>query len=312
VLLFGTVRLYWPAPAAQTVAAASFTPDPVLAQTYYQGLDLGTFPQWTDAQRAAARAQIEMPLNQMLARSETALRGGAQIVSWSEGAAAVLEEDKPAALARAAALARQYHAYLQMGLGVFTHAKALPFLLNQSILIDPAGIVRWTYDKTYPTFPTEAFITPYGPGDLPILDTPYGRLSTVICNDQHFPALLRQAGQNGVDLLLAPSHAVIPFGAMDVTLGTFRAIENGYTLVRPDGNGVSVMADPEGRVLGSQEIGSGNNGVLYINLPVRRVWTLYSQIGDVFAYGCVAGLILLTGWALVHREHPAAMRPQPA
>jgi hypothetical protein len=49
------------------------------------------------------------------------------------------------------------------------------------------------------------------------------------------------------------------------------------------------------------------------SVPTRGAWTVYSHIGDVFAYLCALGLILLTGWAFAHRTHPAAAgQPQTA
>ena len=40
---------------------------------------------------------------------------------------------------------------------------------------------------------------------MPLVDSPYGRLANVICFDLDYPGTIRQAGQAGADLLLAPS-----------------------------------------------------------------------------------------------------------
>jgi apolipoprotein N-acyltransferase len=129
----------------------------------------------TDDQRAAVRPQIQATADQMLERSETALRAGAKIVGWQEEAAFVLEEDRQQVLDQASALAKRYAAYIQVSLGVFTRTQAMPYLLDQSILLDSVGKIVWTYNKTYPVVPTESYVTPYGPGRLPFVDTPYGR-----------------------------------------------------------------------------------------------------------------------------------------
>ena len=73
---------------------------------------------------------------------------------------------------------------------------------NHAILLDPQGQVVWDYLKSKPT-PGDGHVP--GPGLIPTVDTPYGRLATVICQDDFFPALIRQAGRADVDILLVPS-----------------------------------------------------------------------------------------------------------
>jgi len=228
---------------------------------------------------------------QMLARTETALNGGAKIVGWEESAPFVLEEDKQGLLDRAAALARKYDAYLQISPFVFTHTTKLPYVRNQSILIDNTGRVAWTYDKTYPVPGGEAFIVIAGPGRLPVADTPYGRMSTAICYDLNFPTLLRQAGRGRVDALIAPYDEIRPFDQQPAAIS--RAIENGFSMIRPTGNGVSLIIDYQGRVLGSRNYFTDKTGIMLSGLPTRGVRTIYSRIGDLFAYLCIAALALL-------------------
>ena len=254
--------------------------------------------------RAAARPQFEATVDQMLARTETALRGGAKIVAWQEGSGTVLEEDKQSTLNQVSALARQYDAYLEVSLGVLTRTKAQHFILNQSILIDNTGAIRWTYNKTYPVIPTESYVTVAGDGKLPMADTQYGLLSTAICNDLHFPALIRQAGENDADILIAPYNDFHPWESEDAVTAMYRAIENGVSVVRPAGHGYSTIVDYEGRILATQNYFTNNTGIMMSTIPTRGVTTIYSRIGDVLVYLCVAGLILLIASALIHKEHP--------
>ena len=112
---------------------------------------------------------------------------------------------------------------------------AVPALFaNQAILISPAGSVVWTYNKTYPVVVNgESAIDVRGSGVLPVADTPYGRLSTAICNDVGYPGLLRQAGQKGADILLVPTDEPSSvWASADAAQATYRAIENGTSLIR--------------------------------------------------------------------------------
>ncbi len=301
VVLFGSIRLNFAAPSSPTIVAATVTVDrAVYERAIAPPFDWVTFYRSTDDERAAVRPQLEATVDQMLERSETALRFGAKIVGWQEGSALVLEEDRQRPLDRASDLAKRYGATMQVGLGVFTRASTHHYFLNQSILIDNSGRIRATYDKTYPVIPGEAYVEIAGPGKLPIVETPNGRIATAICNDFHFPALIRQAGQGDADIMMAPYNDIVPWDQQDAVVATFRAIENGYSMVKATGNGPSMIADYQGHMLGQQRYGDGG-GVLRTSIPTRGVVTIYSRIGDTFAYLNVAGLILLVGWALVRK-----------
>ena len=148
---------------------------------------------------------------------------------------------------------------------------------------------------------------------MPVVDSPYGRLSTAICNDNHFPSLIRQAGQKGVDIMMTPYSAIPSLGSMDYVTAVTRSIENGFSLVRATGNGASNISDYEGRVLGSQDYYTTTTGILISSVPTRGVTTIYSRVGDLFAYLCVTGLIFIAGLAFLRREQPATVaRRQPA
>jgi len=295
-LVFGGARLAF-APAAPTVKAATVTIDRDLFEaTVAPPFDWLAFNRADDATRAALRPRLEAGVAQLLARTEMALAAGAKLIGWQETAARVLEEDRQATIDRAAALAKRRGAYIQVALGVFTRAPERPYYLDQSILIDDRGEVVWSYDKTEPVIPGEAIVTPRGPGRLPIAETPFGRLSTAICNDFHFPALIRQAGRTRADIVMAPYNSVTPFEAQDATVSILRAVENGYAMARATGNGASLIVDGYGRILGSQPYGEGG-GVMIADLPIRGVATLYGRIGDAFAYLCAAALVALAAWS---------------
>jgi apolipoprotein N-acyltransferase len=306
ILIFGSARLNFFAPSSAGIEAATITLDDTTGQKESSGVDWLTFNQSTDAERAAVRPQFEATVDQMLARTETALRGGAKIVAWQEGSGTVLEEDKRSTLDRVMALAKEHDAYLEVSFGVPTRTPAQHFVLNESILVDNTGTVRWTYDKTYPVIPTESYVVISGNGKLPAADTAYGRLSTAICNDLHFPPLIRQAGENNVDVLIAPYNDFHPWESEDAVTATYRAIENGFSLVRPAGHGFSTITDYEGRILASQNYYTSSSGIMLTAVPTRGVRTIYSRIGDLFAYMCAVGLILLAVLALVRGKRPAA------
>lgn len=311
VLLFGVTRLSLSSPAQPTLGVATVTADAALVDGAVKDIDFATFNQSTDAQRVAVRPALAATVDQMLARTTEALRQGARLVGWQEGSAWLLEEDRQAAIDRAATLAKRYGVYLEITMGVFTRTPSLQYLRNQAILIDPSGAVDWAYDKTDPVFPGEWIITASGPGVLPLVDAPFGRLSTAICNDMGYPGLLRQAGAHDVDVLLAPTHSMFPvWAAADAAEANLRTIENGFVMVRATGNGPTLVTDPEGRILARQD-DPGSGGILLARIPTQGVITIYGRVGDLFVYLCLIGLAGLTGMAFVQSRRPAVVAPSP-
>jgi apolipoprotein N-acyltransferase len=167
-------------------------------------------------------------------------------------------------------------------------------------MIDPSGSVVWDYAKTNHPLGDKAIFAP-GPGVLPMVNSPFGRLTTVICFDADFPSLIRQAG--GADLLLVPANDWEPVAEFHSRMAIFRAIENGVSLVRPTGNGISLAVDDLGRLRAyNADYFMTGKHTLITTVPIKGRPTLYSRIGDSFAYLCVVVLIVLSGFAVLQRR----------
>jgi apolipoprotein N-acyltransferase len=259
----------------------------------------------TPADRERARAafdQISAPVNDdLFARSEQEARAGARIIVWSEGATAVLQEDEATLIARASTLARRTGTYLDLGIyELLQHAVQSHIGLDEILLIDPNGLVVWRYEKAHPVPGADAHVVP-GDGNVPTVQTPYGRLSNVICFDADFPSTDRQAGQAGADIMLVPSNDWGEIDPYHTQLITFRAIENGYSLVRPTSYGLAMTVDYEGHVLAASDYFTPNPQVMVAYVPMQGVRTLYATIGDLFAWLSLAGLVVLIGVAIARR-----------
>jgi apolipoprotein N-acyltransferase len=75
-------------------------------------------------------------------------------------------------------------------------------------------------------------------------------------------------------------------------MATFRAVENGKYLVRAANTGFSAVIDPRGRVL--EKTALFESAALVRDVPLVPGRTFYSRHGDVFAWTCFAGALLLT------------------
>jgi apolipoprotein N-acyltransferase len=311
VLLFGSARLAFFPPTAQTVRVAGIVSREDLFATITD-LNPQELMPGTGAQRDAARTRFTPIVDDLFARSQQEADNGAKIIVWGETAAPVLEEDTIAVIEQASTLARSAQIYLQIALVVFNNTDHFPFLQNRAIMLDPAGTVVWDYHKAYPT-PGENAMVVAGPPIVPFVDTPYGRLATVICFDADFPALVRQAGQAGVDILLLPYKDWASVRIQHAQMATFRAIENGMSLVRPVLSGLSTAVDPQGRMLAQVDAFATSSPTLVTMVATQGRATLYARIGDNFAYLCVAGLLWLMGLVILQRgvAKPSLMIEEP-
>jgi apolipoprotein N-acyltransferase len=141
-----------------------------------------------------------------------------------------------------------------------------------------------------------------GDGEILTSDTPYGKIAAAICFDMDFPNLIRQAGDAGVDVMFNPSNDWEEVASLRMRMATFRAIENGFSLVRPTSHGFSVVTDYQGRVLGLTNYFTSEGPAMVAYVPTKGVKTVYSQVGDLFAWLCMAGLVAAIGWVLVRRK----------
>lgn len=308
-LLFGGAQLAFAAPAAETVRVAALAPDRQLSDLAYSAPDLTTAD---PAERVAVRDEYLRPvLDELFRRSEREAVAGARIIAWSEAAVRTLEEEQAAVVARAADLAVRHGVYLQVSMIVqLTDAgdgsDGGAVNENHAVLLDPSGTVVWDYQKSKPT-PGDG--QEAGPGVIPTVDTPYGRLATIICQDDFFPGLVRQAGRAGVDILLLPSSDWRSIAGWHAQQAPFRAVENGVALVRPTRQGISLATDAQGRLLGHKaDYFVASEQTLVVSVPTQGTDTWYARAGDTVAWAGVVGLLVLTGtaWGARRRSRDGA------
>ena len=213
----------------------------------------------------------------------------------------MLDNDEAAFLQRATELAHKENVYLLMGMATL-HPGKWPLVDNKNVLVDPSGKIALTYFKAHlaPGADTR-YITP-GDGNIPVADTPYGRIASVICYDMDFPEQILQTGNAGADILIVPTGDWQTAGPSHSHMAEFRAIENGVSVVRPARWGISGAVDPYGRILARMDELTAEQRVMVAQVPVSGVRTIYSWIGDLFAWLCVAGLLAAIAHAIL-RPH---------
>jgi apolipoprotein N-acyltransferase len=292
-MLLGGARIAVYPSSSQTVRVASISKrkvEPELSPAVSQRMFGG---QATREDMDAIRRWATAMDNDLLSRAEREMQAGAKIVFWGEANAPVLKEDEAAFVTRGGDLATKYRVYFGMALGVLNRGKG-PFLENKLVLIQPSGQVAWEYNKTHPVPGPEAAAQVRGDGKLRALDTPYGRLSSIICFDGDFPQLLAQAGALRADVMLDPSNDWRAIDPWHTQMASFRAIEQGFNLIRHTSQGLSAAFDYQGRRLSAMDHYQTADYAMISQVPTRGARTIYSLLGDWFAWVCLAGLVSLT------------------
>jgi len=287
VLAYGNIRLTLPAPKDGTVRVHGITAIEESGGKVFNE-ELALFKTDRDAfQRKMA------DINELyLAATLREAQAGAQIVVWPEATVIGLKEDIDALIARAGEVSRQENIYLALS-PVISYPQEERAELRL-FLIDPSGNVVINHLKYA-----------YGMGDslneveLQTVDTPYGRLSAILCGDLDFPGVVQQVGHKGVDILLVPGNETTFADYLwHVRYAPFRAVENGVSLVRQATGGVSIATDPYGRILASMDHYTTKDRVMVAHVPTHRVSTVYSAVGDWFGWLSVIGFVGMAGWAI--------------
>jgi apolipoprotein N-acyltransferase len=301
VMLLGGARIALFPPSSETVRVGSVSRsavDPDLSDAVSDRMWDGRA---TDEDMVLIRRWAAARDENLFARAEREMLAGARIVFWGEGNAILMKDDEAAFVARGREMAAKHHVYLGMGLGVLSMGKTRP-VENKLVLIEPDGQVAWEYNKAHPVPGPDAERQLRGDGKLRALNTPYGRLSSIICFDADSPQLLAQAGVLRADVMLDPSNDWRAIDPWHTQMASFRAIEQGFSLIRQTSTGLSAAFDYQGRRLAAMDHYQTVDYAMVSEVPTRGVRTIYSRLGNWFAWMCAVGLATLTILSLCRRS----------
>ena len=291
ILGLGFGRILLPSQPGQTAVVAGFSlPNGTISKV---------MGQFHEEDEAGLRQTVDELNAQQLEQIRAMAQAGANIVVLQEGAGMGMTDQVEQLIDDASVIAKEENIYIV--LPTFDLGKSPA--VNSVNIIDPNGEVVLSHVK-YGGNMFEGTLK--GEGVLQTVDTPYGRLSAVICWDADFPAVIQQAGEQNVDLLFVPSNDWLGVKDIHSGMATFRGVENGMTIFRQTGQGVSLVSDAYGRVLNRvdsfEESASEIVGLQKITLSITSVNTLYPSIGDVLGNVMLVGLMGLIGVLWVTRK----------
>ena len=239
---------------------------------------------------------------------------GAQLIVWPETAAPFFFLRTPDLSAQVQAIAKESGGSLLFGAPAWELTTDGERYFNRAYLLSPEGEVLGYYDK--------AHLVPYGEyvplrrfmpfigkmvpmvGDFaegPVgatVSLPDGvALGPLVCYESIFPNLSRAQVANGAKLLVNITNDAW-FGKtaaayQHLAMAAMRCVENHVCLARAANTGISAFIDARGQILWQSEIYVSDAHAL--ELPLMPGGSLYTKIGDVFAWTC----LILTGLALI-------------
>lgn len=279
IFSFGAFKISSSSPEQETVKIAAIVLIPE------EGDPVSMDQVWVD--------KLVSPFEERISRIEnltkTVASNDVKIVSFSEFALVIYEEDVERAREVYQRIAKENDVYLSINYAYYAKEGKGE---NKHLLIDNNGEILLDYTKRYlfgigDLGETGVYIK--GPEIIQSVDTPYGKIAVSICRDMEFPHYIRQAGRANVDIMFSPAFEW-PKGLVIHSV-YMRAIENGFSLVRPTFNGITIAADYNGNILNQMDSDETEDGIMYADVPTKGVKTIYSTIGDSFAWLCVLGLL---------------------
>ena len=277
-------------------------------------------------------------LRQLTALQEQSRRleqAGAQLLVWSEGSYPVaVPRDFSADFApdSLAMIRRGFTVPTLIGAEMYDAAREDAF--NSAVLLDRTGKVAGRYDKVrllafgeyipgVEAFPWlrkflpegagrftagagPGVISLQGPGDMAL------RLGPVICYEDILQGFLRGVGQLHPNLLVNLTSDSW-FGAQTepwehLALAVFASVELRVSMVRAVNSGISALIDPNGRMLENTYADDpyrnprAADGIVVSAPIVSGGHTVYTAVGNLFAYLCLAGTLITLAFALRGRR----------
>src|SRR5450631_2028577 len=287
-----------------------------------------------------SRDEILRQLADLQEQSRRLERQGAQLLVWSEGSFPIAVPRDFSADFSADSLAmirRGFSVPTLIGAEMYDAAHEDAF--NSAILLDRNGKVAGHYDKVrllafgeyvpgIETFPWLRNFLPAGAGRFTAgsgpraisLQGPDGtawRLGPVICYEDILQGYLRGVGQLHPDLLVNLTSDSW-FGAdtepwEHLALAVFSSVELRVSMVRAVNSGVSALIDPNGRVTQKTYANDpyrhprGADGTVVTVPKMAGGHTPFVAVGNLFAYLCLAGILVLLGGAFLRARRLRAV-----
>ena len=119
-----------------------------------------------------------------------------------------------------------------------------------------------------------------------------GVITNMICFDDTFMRFVREKTES-TEILFVPSWDWQGIKHAHTDLSEFRAVENGFSLVKPTYGGISTAVDGQGNVIQRFDTDdTGFNTVQFADVPTTRIPTVYARYGGIIDLAfCLSGFV---------------------
>ncbi|SFV61046.1 Apolipoprotein N-acyltransferase / Copper homeostasis protein CutE [hydrothermal vent metagenome] len=219
---------------------------------------------------------LENGTNILIKKTKIAIQRGAKLIAWNEGATIIFKEDEANFIKQVQMISSSNNVELFIAYIVPIHG--IKKFENKYLFISEGKILD-EYFKYHPV-PGEAAVKGTDYAKVGRLD--YANVSGAICYDFDFPVLGRILAKKEVDIMIVPSSDWKGIDPIHGQMAMVRAIEGGYSLLRPVRGATSYAFDAYGNIRASMSYYEKNDGIMMASLPTQKIWTLYGVVGDIF------------------------------
>jgi apolipoprotein N-acyltransferase len=243
--------------------------------------------------------------------SRQACSGGSDLLVWPESALPFFFQSEERYAARVKSLAAELKTSMVVGSPAAEKDRERIRYLNSAFLLGPTGEVLGRSDKMHLVpfgeyVPLARFlpfvsklvvgIGDFSPGTaITPLDTGRVKIGVLVCFEGIFPELSRAYVRTGSRLLVNITNdawfgrSSAPYQHLSMTV--FRAVENRVPLVRAANTGITAIIDSRGHVRGMTQL--FKEAYLTGEVRLGEGKTFYSRYGDIFAWLCLAGTVVI-------------------
>jgi apolipoprotein N-acyltransferase len=117
-----------------------------------------------------------------------------------------------------------------------------------------------------------------------------------------FPGLINQLSGKNIDIMLVPGNDWPEITPYHTYVSSFRAIEHGFNMVRAASQGLSASFNYKGELLSAMDFYKTDDLILYSDIPNRGEKTIYSALGDYFAWFCISFFLIISGIIIKQKQ----------
>lgn len=294
VICFGIIRLeFFRAPHEKTVRVAS------AVCPYVKPFSDGSYD----------KLPYEDTRDYMIRSINLAHDGGAQVLCWNEEAFTIFDYEEAELRGLAKEKAAEYGMYMVMSFDIEDTDDSFGGKgANKLVIVTPEG-EEIEYHKVNLVPLIETFTYVRGTEDIPTWDMDGTIASAVICFDDTYPWFMNgslartSAAYPDTSLMFVPSWDWVGVKRAHYVISELRAIENGFTLVKPTYDGISTVVDYQGHAIARFDtLATGFDSMQILDVPVAGVRTIYSRYGFVLDMLILALCLGLVGLSAFKRK----------